>query len=67
MDIKARKILSLSADDIRQIIVEYLSKEGYNIKPNNINFKISEECHGYGMGEYYKTVFSGCSVNCNEG
>lgn len=67
MEAKFNITIKLSPDDVKQIIAEYLAKEGYSVKPDDIKFGISEKCHGYGMGEHYTTVFSGCSVKCDVG
>ena len=66
MDIKKNITINLSADDIRQIISEYLVNDGYDIAPNDIEFEVNEECHGYGMAEHYELVFKGCSVRSKE-
>lgn len=59
--------INLSPDDVKQIIAEYLTKKGYVVKSNGIEFKVGEECRGYGMGEYYVTEFLGCSIKCESG
>lgn len=66
MDIKKSITINLSADDVRQIISDYLTKDGYTINSKDIKFNIEEEYHGYGMAEHYEFVFAGCSVNSKE-
>lgn len=62
MDIKKNITINLSSDDVRQIISDYLTKDGYSVNSDDIEFDIEEECHGYGAGEHYEYVFEGCSV-----
>ena len=66
MNIKKNITIKLSADDVRQIISDYLTNDGYTTKPEDIKFNIGEECRGYGMAEHYVTIFEGCSVNSKE-
>lgn len=66
MDIKKSITINLSSDYVRQIIFDYLTKDGYSVNLDDIEFDIGEECHGYGVGEHYEYVFEGCSVRCKE-
>ena len=66
MDIKKSITINLSPDDVKRIISDYLTKDGYSVSPVDIEFDIGEECHGYGVGEHYEYVFEGCSVRCKE-
>ena len=48
MNIKKNITINLSPDDVRQIIFDYLTKDGYSVNSDDIEFDIGEECHGYG-------------------
>lgn len=66
MEIKKNITINLSKEDLKQIIADYLVKDGYNVKPSDINFNVSSQLEGYGMAEHEVTVFKGCTVNCKE-
>ena len=66
MKIKKNITINLSPDNIKQIIYDYLTNDGYCLALDNISFDTKEECSGFGVAESYRTVFSGCSVNCEE-
>ena len=67
MEIKKSITINLTPADVKQIILDYLTKDGYVIKTeNDISFQVGTECQGYGMAEREVTIFKGCSVNCKE-
>ena len=67
MEIRKNITINLTPKDVKHIILDYLTKEGYEIKKeDDITFKVGNECQGYGTAEHYVTIFNGCSVNCKE-
>lgn len=64
MNINKNITIDLSTDDIKQIIVDYLIKEGFNTTIDNVNFNIRSLCTGYGLMESYSYVLDGCQVKC---
>lgn len=59
--------IHLSENDLKEIIKRHFkTSAGFDLKPEDISFKVSRESRGYGMGEYEKTVFKGCDVNVKE-
>lgn len=62
-----KAIISLSEYDVKKIVADYIkTQKGYSVTANDIKMMVSNECRGYGMNEYYKTVFDGCEVTLNE-
>ena len=55
--------ISLSPDDLREIICKALKDEGYNVNKDDIDFNVKEECTGYGPMERYRPVFNGCTID----
>jgi hypothetical protein len=65
MDMNYNITIKLSPEELKNIIAEYISKEtGRRIKSDNIKFLATYDCVGYGMNEYYETVFKGCEIDC---
>ena len=65
MNINKNITINLSTDEIKEIIVDYLSKEGYNTTVDNVTFNVQTVCTGYGLMESYNYVLDGCNVKCN--
>lgn len=65
MNINKNITIDLSTDDIKQIIVDYLIKEGFNTTVDNVTFDVKTVCTGYGLMESYNYVLHGCNVKCN--
>jgi hypothetical protein len=54
--------MNLSEDELKKIVLDHLTKNGYFAKKNNINFKTVTTTVGYGMAEHKATVFKGCEI-----
>lgn len=65
MNIVKKMTIELSKDDVKQIIKEYLEKDGYTVV-GDINIDVSEQCVGYGMQEHDEVVFKGASALVRE-
>lgn len=66
MKIEKNIEIKLTTDDCKKIIADYLTKDGYDVKPENVHFDVSTQLEGYGTMEHEVTKFRGCSVNCKE-
>lgn len=65
MNIVKKMTIELSKDDVKQIIKEYLEKDGYTVV-GDISIDVGEECVGYGMQEHNQVVFKGASALVQE-
>ena len=66
MEIKKSITINLSANDVKEIIADYLKKDGYVVTVDDISFSAGSRCEGYGMAEHYVSYFDGASVKCKE-
>lgn len=66
MEIKKNITINLSDDDVKEIIVDYLKREGYDITTNDVSFSISSRCEGYGTAEHNVSYFKGACINYKE-
>ena len=66
MEIKKNITINLSEDDVKQIIVDYLKREGYEVVVSDVSLSVGSRIKGYGMGEYSVEYFKGAYVNCKE-
>jgi hypothetical protein len=65
MDIKRSVSITITPDEIKQIITRSLKEEGYDIANCAISFNVKNECEGYGMMEHEVTRFRGATVEIN--
>ena len=66
MDIKKHIIINLSEKDLKEIILEFVKKQGYETDIDNIKFDLGTVWKGYGLDEHKETVFKGCTIKCNQ-
>lgn len=66
MEIKKNITIELSENDVKEIIADYLKREGYAVKSDDVSFSIGTRCEGYGMAETYINYFKGAFVKCKE-
>lgn len=62
MDIKKNITLSLSIDDIKNIITDYLKREGHDVNVEDITFVLGVKSEGYGLAEHDVIYFDRCDV-----
>lgn len=62
MDIHKKITITLSADDVKEIIAKYLTESGYNVEPKDVMFHVCNETKGYGRGEYTVPCFQNCTA-----
>ncbi len=65
MNIKKNITISLSEEDVKEIISDYLNRNGYEVKKENITFPVGSRLEGYGMAEHPVYYFKGACVSCN--
>jgi len=61
MQAKFKTTISFTPDEISNILKEYVRKE-LDLIVDDVEFKVSSECYGYGPSEHYEHVFSGASL-----
>ena len=62
MNITKKITISLSEYDVKEIIAEYLTKEGYKVNPSGVNLVFGTKWVGYGMDEHQETYFKECTA-----
>lgn len=66
MDIKNNITINLSEDDVKKIIADYCTRNGYEITAEDVSLKTSVRLVGYGLGEYEESYFAGAVVSVKE-
>lgn len=66
MKIKKNVTMNFTPTALKQIILDYLKKDGYIVKTSDINFHVDTEYRGDDMTGREVIIFKGCSVNCNK-
>ena len=62
MDISKKVTITLSENDVKEIVAEYLTHKGYRVDPDNVTLNVGTTTRGYGMGEYETTYFKDCTA-----
>lgn len=62
MNIKKNITIHLSEGDVKEIIADYLRKEGYSVEADNVRLIIGSRTVGYFMDEYDEHYFKEASV-----
>ena len=66
MEIKKNITINLSENDVKEIITDYLKREGYDVTVNDVTLSIGSRCEGYGDAEHEVIYFKGAYINCKE-
>lgn len=66
MEIKKNITINLSENDVKQVIADYLKREGYDVTVNDVSLSVGSRIEGYGMTEHEINYFKGAYVNCKE-
>ena len=56
--------IEITQEDLKEIISDYISKQGY--KTENITFSYGSRFEGYGMTEREVPYFDGCTVKAKK-
>ena len=62
MNIEKKITISLSEDDVKNIVADYLVKEGYKVTSKDVNLSVKTKLEGYGLAEHQVTYFDGCTA-----
>ena len=65
MNIEQCISIDLSEQDLKEIVLDFVRKHGYETDIKNIKFDVCTTTRGYGPGEYQETVLRGCKVKCS--
>lgn len=63
MNIKKKLTISLSEQDVKEIVADYVTKQGFKASKADVELVVTTEWQGYGMGEYQIAVFKECTVD----
>lgn len=66
MEIKKNITIELSENDVKDIIVDYLKREGYVVVAKDVRLSVGSRLEGYGMAEHPVNYFEGAFVKCKE-
>ena len=66
MEIKKNITIELSENDVKEIITDYLKREGYGVTVDNVSFSVGSRLEGYGYGEHEVSYFKAAYVKCKE-
>lgn len=66
MQIKKNITIELSEKDVKEIIADYLNKEGYKITVDDVSLSVGSRIEGYGMGEHEVNYFEAAYIKCKE-
>lgn len=66
MDIKKNLTINLNEEDVKNIIADYLKKEGYNVSVNDVKLLVNKKWTEDYDERYQNEIlyFEGCSVKC---
>ena len=62
MDIEKKITITLTENDVKEIVAEYLTKKGYRVTPENVKLNVSNKWEGYGMSEHQVPYFKECTA-----
>ena len=56
----------LSEGDVKEIIADYLKKEGYSVEAGDIMLRVGRRSVGYGLMEHDEVCFDEAVIRCKE-
>ena len=62
MNIDKKITIRLSEEDVKNIIAQYLTKEGYPVSPDEVSFNVGSKWVGYGYNETRVEYFKDCTA-----
>ena len=66
MEIKKNITIELSENDVKEIITEYLKREGYTATVDDVRLSVGSRLEGYGVAEHPVNYFEGAFIKCKE-
>lgn len=67
MEIKKNLTINLTEEDVKNIIVDYLKKDGYKVSADDVKLLVNKKWTDDYDERYQNEIlyFEGCNVNCN--
>ena len=62
MNIEEKITITLSENDVKEIVSEYLTKKGYVVSAGNVSIEVGYEWIGYGRDEHSVPRFKKCTA-----
>lgn len=62
MDVEKKITITLSENDVKEIVSKYLTNSGYDVPPENVKLVVSNKWVGYGMSEHQQPYFKECTA-----
>ena len=62
MNIEQKITFTLTEDDVKSIVAEYLSEKGYSVSAKDVKLNVSNQWVGYGMDEHQVPCFESCTA-----
>ena len=62
MNIDKKITITLSEEDVKKVIAQYLHQQGYLVKPEDVTIHVGTDWVGYGMDEHQVTRFEKCTA-----
>lgn len=66
MEIKKNITIELSENDVKEIIADYLQREGYKVTVDDVSLLVGSRTEGYGLAEHPVKYFECAYVKCQE-
>lgn len=66
LTIKKTITIELSERDVKEIIADYLNKEGYDVTADDVRLEVGSHLEGYGYGEHEVKCFNAAYIKCKE-
>ena len=66
MEIKKNITIELSENDVKEIITDYLKREGYAVTVDDVNLSVASRLEGYGLCEHEVNYFKAAYVKYEE-
>ena len=62
MDINKKITITLSENDVKEIVAEYLTSNGYRVDSDDVSLNVIRTTVGYGMAEHEVVRFKDCTA-----
>lgn len=66
MENKKNITIEFSENDVKEIIADYLNREGYAVTVDNVSLSVGSRIEGYGICEHEVNYFEAAYVKCKE-
>ena len=62
MYVEKKITITLSESDVKNIVADYLVKEGYKVSSDDVKLSVGTKWEGYGLSEHQVTYFKECTA-----